>query len=458
MSPTFTSFRARNYRLWFAGALVSNIGTWMQRVAQDWFVLTVLTSGSGLAVGVVTALQFLPILVLSPYAGLVADRVPRRRLLLVTQGAQGALAFALGALALAGAAQLWMVYVFALLLGIASAFDAPARQTFVAQLVPPEGLPNAVGLNSMSFTGARLIGPGLAGLLIAGVGPAWVFVVNGVSFGATILALLAMRAADLLPMARASHGKGQVREGLAYVRSRPDVVLIMIVLGVVSAFGLNFQLTSALMARQEFGLGPGAYGLLGSVLAIGSLGGSFVAARRSTLRLRLVIGAGLGFGTAMLAQSVAPSYPVYAVLCVPLGFAALTMMTAANALIQTTTAPVVRGRVMALYMMVFLGATPFGSPIVGWIGESAGPRWAVAVGGIASVAVAGVAALWAAHRRQVRVGYRLRPRPGLVLLPRGSRTVPDGAAQAPDGAAQAPDGAAQAPDSGARAEGSASAA
>jgi MFS family permease len=425
MSPTFTSFRLHNYRLWFAGALVSNIGTWMQRVAQDWFVLTVLTADSGFAVGVVTALQFLPILLLSPYAGLVADRVPRRHLLIATQAAQGMLALGLGALALAGVAQLWMVYAFALALGVASAFDAPARQTFVAQLVPPEGLPNAVGLNSASFTGARLIGPGLAGLLIAGVGPGWVFIINGLSFAATIVALVAMRPGELLPMPRAEHTKGQVREGLAYVRGRPDILLVMLVLGVVSAFGLNFQLTSALMARQEFGLGPGAYGLLGSILAIGSLTGSLVAARRTTLRLRLILGAALGFGLAMAVQAVAPSYWAYALACVPVGFFALTMMTSANAMIQMSTEPVMRGRVMALYMMVFLGATPIGSPIVGWIGEQGGPRWAVAVGALASVTVAGAAAVWAARTLRVRVRYRLRPRPRLVLVPR--REDDDGA-------------------------------
>jgi MFS family permease len=391
----------------------------MQRVAQDWFVLTVLSADSGLAVGIVTALQFLPILLLSPYAGLVADRVPRRALLMVTQAAQGALALGLGALALAGAAQLWMVYVFALLLGIVSAFDAPARQTFVAQLVPPETLPNAVALNSASFTGARMVGPAVAGLLVAAVGPGWVFLINGVSFAATILALAAMRARELLPMPRAEHATGQVREGLAYVRGRPEIVLIMSVMGVVSAFGLNFQLTSALMARQEFGLGAGAYGVLGSIMSIGSLAGALIAARRSALRLRLVLGAALGFGLTMGVQTLAPSYWTYALACIPLGFFALTMMTSANTMIQMTTAPVMRGRVMALYMMVFLGATPIGSPVVGWIGEQWGARWAVGIGAIACVAVAVAGAAWAARFRRVRVRYRLSPRPHLVLAPRG---------------------------------------
>jgi MFS family permease len=258
----------------------------------------------------------------------------------------------------------------------------------------------------------------VAGLLVAAVGPGWVFLVNGLSFAATIVALAVMRTRDLLPMPRARHAKGQVREGLAYVRGRPDIVLIMIVMGVVSAFGLNFQLTSALMARQEFGLGAGAYGVLGSIMAIGSLAGSLIAARRSALRLRLVLGAALAFGLTMGVQTVAPSYTAYALACIPLGFFALTMMTSANAMIQTTTEPVMRGRVMALYMMVFLGATPIGSPVVGWIGEQWGPRWAVGVGAIACVAVAVAGAAWAARALRVRVRYRLTPRPHLVLAPR----------------------------------------
>lgn len=401
MSPTFASLRFHNYRLWFAGALVGNVGTWMQRVAQDWLVLTGLSDDSGLAVGIVTALQFLPILLLAPYAGLIVDRLPRRRLLVATQGTQGLLAVGLGTLVLAGVAELWMVYAFALLLGIASAFDAPARQTFVSELVPAEGLANAVGLNSASFNAARMIGPGVAGLLIAGVGPGWVFIINGASFAATIAALLAMRPVELQPVPHAPRARGQVRAGLAYVRGSPDIVLIMAVLGIVSAFGLNFQLTSALMARQEFGVGPGGYGVLGSIMAVGSLGGSLLAARRAAPRVPLVLAAAFTFGLVMGVQALAPTYAAYAVACVPLGFAALTMMTSANATVQLATDPGMRGRVMALYMMVFLGATPIGSPIVGWVGEHWGPRWSVGVGAIGSMLAAGGAAIWL-----MRVGRR----------------------------------------------------
>ena len=249
MSTTFASLRYPAYRLWFAGALVANIGTWMQRVAQDWVVLTELSDNSGIAVGIVTALQFLPALVLSPYAGLLADRLPRRAMLIATQSAMGVLAVGLGVLVLTDTAQLWHVWAFALGLGVVSALDAPVRQTFVAELVPGESLPNAVGLNSASFNAARLIGPGVAGFAIAAVGPGWVFIVNAATFAFTIAALMMMRTGDLFPIAHAERAKGQLREGIAYVRSRTDIVLIMVVVGSVSALGLNFQLTSAVMAR-----------------------------------------------------------------------------------------------------------------------------------------------------------------------------------------------------------------
>lgn len=416
MSPTFASLRYPNYRLWFAGALLSNTGTWMQRVAQDWLVLTRLSDESGVAVGVVTALQFLPTLLLSAWAGVLADRLPRRALLIATQIGQGALALGLGALVLSGDAELWHVYVFALLLGVVSAFDGPVRQIFVAELVPPDKLPNAVGLNSASFNAARLIGPGLAGLLIAWVGTGWVFVINGLSYAATILALVLMRTSELRSLPRADGARrGQLREGLRYVRGRSDIMVIMIVMGVVSTFGLNFQLTSAMMARTVFGKGAGEYGILGSILAIGSLSGALLAARRERPRVRLVIGAALAFGVAMSVQALMPTYVAYAVMCVPVGLASLTMMTAANSAIQVSTEPQMRGRVMALYMMVFIGATPIGSPLIGWVAEEFGARWSVGIGGIATLLVATAAAVWASRAWHVEVRYRLRTRPHLEV-------------------------------------------
>ncbi|VTR77852.1 MFS transporter [Cellulomonas hominis] len=416
MSSTFASLTYPNYRLWFGGALVANIGTWMQRVAQDWLVLTVLSDDSGLAVGITTALQFLPTLLLSAWAGVLADRVNRRKLLMLTQGGMGLLAFGLGVLVLSGNAQLWHVYLFALGLGAVAALDQPVRQTFVAELVPAGRLSNAVGLNSTSFNAARLIGPGLAGLLIAAVGTGWVFVINGVSFAATILALLLMRTSELRPMPVAPRAKGQIREGVRYVRGRSDILVIMVVICVVSTFGLNFQMTSALMARAEFGKGAGEYGILGSVLAIGSLAGALLAARRERPRVRLVIGAAFAFGVATGVQALMPTYTSYAIACIPVGLASLTMMTAANTTIQMSTDPAVRGRVMSLYMIVMLGATPVGSPIVGWIGETFGARWSIGIGSITALLVSTLAALWARKHWNVQVRYRVRTRPHLEVL------------------------------------------
>ncbi|WP_062317212.1 MFS transporter [Demequina maris] len=407
MSQTFASLRIFNYRLWFAGALVSNVGTWMQRVAQDWLVLTALTDESGVAVGVTTALQFAPFLFLSAWAGVLADRVDHRKLLIWTQVGQGVLGLGLGLLTVLGHVELWHVYAFALGLGVVSAIDAPARQTFVSDLVPSSSLPNAVALNSASFNAARLIGPGVAGLLIAVVGTGWVFLINAATFGATIAALAMMRASELHHQERAARGRGQVREGIRYIRRRPDIVVILVVVGTVAALGLNFQLTSAMMAATEFDKGPGEYGILGSVTAIGSLSGALLAARRKRPRLRLVVGAAFAFGIALTLMALAPTYPLYVLTCVPVGFTALTMITSANAAVQTTTTPHMRGRVMALYMMIFLGGTPIGSPIVGWIGETFGPRWSIGVGAIGALIVAVGAAAWVVRDARLTVSYQL---------------------------------------------------
>ncbi|GAA1634606.1 MFS transporter [Georgenia ruanii] len=421
MTRTFYSLRYFNYRLWFVGALVANVGTWMQRVAQDWLVLTVLSNDSGLAVGIVTGLQFLPMLVLSPVAGLVADRLPRRKLLVATQAALGLLAAGLGVLVLTGVAELWHVYAFALALGVVTAFDNPVRQTFVAEMVPAKDLPNAVGLNSTSFNAARLIGPGLAGLLIAAVGPGWIFIINAVSFGATIFSLTLMRARELKVLPHAGRGKGQVRAGVEYVRRRSDIVVILVVVGVVSALGLNFQLTSATMAREVFHKGAGEYGVLGSVMALGTLAGALLAARRRRPRVRLVVGAALAFGVSAGIQALMPTYELYALMCIPVGLFSLTMMTAANTTIQMSTEPAMRGRVMSLYMMVFLGSTPIGSPIIGWISEQWGPRWSVGVGAIASILVAVGAAAWVQRHWHMRVSYSLLHRPHLAVVGPGER-------------------------------------
>jgi MFS family permease len=414
-SSTFASLAIRNYRVWFFGALVANVGTWMQRVAQDWLVLTELTDHSGFAVGVVTALQFAPAVVLTPFAGVLADRVDPRRLLMLTQALLGVLAAVLGVLVLSGVAQLWHVYLLALGLGVVSALDAPARQVFVSELVPPERLGNAVSLNSASFNAARLVGPAVAGLAIAAIGTGWVFVVNAVSFAATIAAMLLMRVSELQHLPRAPRAPGALRAGIAYVRGRSDIVVILSVLFVVACLGLNFQLTSAVMATEVFGQGAGEYGLLGSVLAIGSLTGALLAARRVRPRVRLVVGAAFGFGVSSGLMALAPTFELYAVAAIAVGFSSLTMITAANTAIQMSVDPAMRGRVMSLYVLVLFGATPLGSPVVGWIAEHWGGRWSIGVGAIASMLVAVVAALWARRRWGIEVTYALRPRPHLQL-------------------------------------------
>jgi MFS family permease len=397
LSPTFRSLSNRNYRLYASGAVVSNVGTWMQRVAQDWLVLQ-LTHNNGTALGITTGLQFLPILLLSPYAGLIADRFPKRRLLQVTQLMLAVPALVLGLLALTGVAQSWHVYVLAFVFGIGSAFDAPARQSFVSEIVGPDDLTNAVGLNSASFNLARMIGPALAGVLIAAFGsgvPATggVIVLNALSYGAVILSLQRMRERDLRPAKREERHKGMIADGVRYILARPDLMLILTIVLFAGTFSLNFQITSALMATEVFDKGASEYGLLGTTLAVGSLSGALLAARRVRIRHRLVVLAALAFGLAEIAAGLMPTYLTFALWTPVLGLASLTMLTAANATFQMSVAPAMRGRVMALYMMVLMGGTPVGAPIIGWVGETFGARWTLVGGGLATMVGTAVAVL-----------------------------------------------------------------
>ena len=389
MSPTFRALSNRNYRLYAAGGVVSNVGTWMQRVAQDWLVLQ-LTGNSGAALGITTGLQFLPMLLLSPYAGLVADRFPKRRLLQVTQLMMAVPALLLGTLAVTGVVETWMVYVLAFVFGIGTAFDAPARQSFVSEMVHADDLTNAVGLNSASFNAARIVGPAIAGFMIAALGggaeaTGWVIAINGLSYGAVVFVLQRMRA-DLLDTPEPQQRqKGMIRDGMRYIRSRPDLVMILTIVFFAGTFGLNFQMTSALMATEVFEKGASEYGILGSAMAVGSLSGALLAARRGRPRHRLVILAAVGFGVAEIVAGLMPTYLAFAIWLPALGLAALTMITAANATIQLSVAPELRGRVMALYMMIFMGGTPLGSPIVGWVGEAFGARWTLIGGGAMTI-------------------------------------------------------------------------
>jgi MFS family permease len=415
VSPTFRALRIRNYRLYMAGAIVSNTGTWMQRVAQDWLVLE-LTDNSGTALGITTGLQFLPMLLLSVFGGVLVDRYSKRRLLVCTQLFMGAAALVLGILDTTGIVQVWHVYVLALLLGLGAALDNPARQSFVSEMVGRDDLPNAVGLNSASFNAARVVGPAVAGLLITWIGTGPVFLVNAASFVAVVAALRLMRASELNPSPPLARGKGQLREGFRYVGNRPDLVFVLVVVGFAGTFGLNFQMTMALMATEVYDKGAAEYGVLGSIMAVGSLTGALVAARRGRPRLRLVTGAGVVFGLCTVAAGLMPTYELFALSLVPVGMSALTLITAANATMQLSVDPAVRGRVMALYTAVFFGGTPLGAPLVGQIAESFGARWSLIGGGAVTALATVVAALLLIRRQHLVVHPHLLPRPSVDVL------------------------------------------
>ncbi|WP_353107604.1 MFS transporter [Gordonia sp. (in: high G+C Gram-positive bacteria)] len=370
----FASLSVPNFRTYVTGAFVSNIGTWVQRVAQDWLVLQ-LSNGSAVAVGITTALQFLPALLLSPVGGLLADRFDKRRLLMATQSWMAVSALILGALAVAGDATTMHVYVLAFVFGIGSALDVPARQAFVSEMVGADRLTNAIGLNSSAFNAARLIGPGIAGLVIAAFGSGWAILTNGVSYIAFLLALVVLDESKLVRSEPIPRAKGQVREGFRYVARRADLLIALGVGFAVGTFGMNFQMTNALMVRNEFGLGAQTYGVLGSVLGIGSLLGALLAARRKAApSLKFVVISSLVFALLIGLSGAAPAYLLYAISLPLVGLSALITLTSTNMYVQTSVEPQVRGRVMALYITVLMGGTPIGSPLLGLLAEWLGPR------------------------------------------------------------------------------------
>jgi MFS family permease len=386
-SSMFSSLKVRNYRLFFMGQVVSNTGTWMQRIAQDWLVLTL--TGSSAAVGITTALQFLPMLLFGLYGGVLVDRLPKRRTLLVTQTSMGVTGLALAVLTLTGQVEIWHVYVAAFAMGLATVVDNPARQSFVSEMVGPEQLQNAVSLNSANFQSARLIGPAVAGLMITGVGTGWAFLFNGLSFVAPITGLLLMRARELHAVERAPKSKGQLREGLRYVAGRPDLIWPIVLVGFVGTFAFNFPVYLSAFADDVFHAGAGSYSLFNTLMAVGSVTGALLAARRGTARLRVLSAAAVIFGTIEIVAAVTPSLWMFSLLMIPLGLFGMTVNVTANTTIQMSTDPAMRGRVMALYMMVFLGGSPVGAPIVGWITDAYGARVGLAVGGaIAAMAAA----------------------------------------------------------------------
>jgi MFS family permease len=400
---TFRSLKSFNYQVWAAGAIVSNVGTWMQRTAQDWLVLTQLTHKNATAVGVVMALQFGPHLPLLPLTGFAADHLDRRKLLLATQAAMGLLALGLGILTIAGLVKLWHVYVFALLLGCVSAFDAPARQTFVAELVGEVDLSNAVALNSTSFNVARLIGPAIAGILIASVGSGWVFLINAASYVAVLCSLACLRIGELHFRSRALRAPGSLAEGFRYVRNRPDLLAVLLMLFLIGTFGLNFPIFIATMSVTAFHGGAAQYGLLTSILAIGSVAGALLVAREANPRFMLLFAGAAFFGLGFALAAIMPNYQLFGVALVIIGASAQSFTTAANSTVQLSTEPVMRGRVMAILLAIVLGGTPIGAPIVGWVADTFGPHAALGVGAASGFAAAIVGVYYLVKYRHLRV-------------------------------------------------------
>jgi MFS family permease len=385
---TFRSLNGFNYRLWAAGAIVSNVGTWMQRIAQGWLVLTQLTHNNATAMGVVMALQFGPHLLLLPLTGYAADHLDRRKLLIGTQAAMGALALGLGILTVTGLVQLWHVYMFAFLLGCVTAFDSPARHTFVAELVGEADLSNAVALNSTSFNAARMIGPAIAGTLIASVGSGWVFLINAASFVAVLGSLAFIRVGELHPQSRAVRTRGSFAEGFRYVWKRPDLKAVLVMLFLIGTFGLNFQIFISTMSVKVFHGGASQYGFLTSIMAIGTVVGALLAAGREKPRFALLVAGGAIFGLGCALAAVAPNSSLFGIALVIIGVSALTFTNSTNSLMQLSTDQAMRGRVMAIRLAIALGCTPIGAPIVGWVADRFGPPWALGVGAAGGFAAA----------------------------------------------------------------------
>jgi MFS family permease len=405
---TFAALRLRNYRLYFSGQVVSNSGTWMQRIAQDWLVLQI--TDSPLAVGITTALQFLPMLLFGLFGGLIADRYPKRRILLATQAAMAGLALALALLTLTGNVQVWHIYAVALGLGLVTVVDNPTRQIFVNEMVPAHLVRNAVSLNSGSFQIARMVGPAVAGVMISAVGSGWAFAFNSASYLATIAALLAMNVAELQRIPRAERQRGQLREGIRYVLARPHILWLIVLVFFVGTFGYNFAIILSAYAKNVFHSGADVYGLLNTAMAVGSVAGALLAARRSTVRLAFLFGSAGLFAVMLMVLGVVTWLVPFTVLLVITGLVSITFNTTANSTIQLSTDATVRGRVMSLYMLVFTGGTPIGGPVIGAITDRWGAPLAVLLCGAVCLLATIACALLAARQTGVRLQVDLRRR------------------------------------------------
>jgi MFS family permease len=394
------SFRHRNYRILFPANTVSNIGSWAQRIAQDWLVLE-LTNNNGTYLGLVTAVQFAPVLFFSLHGGKLADRFNKRKVLILTNIMGGAASLGLGILVMTDLIVLWHVFVLAAVLGISTAIDAPVRQAFTTEVVGQSDLPNAVSLNSANFNAGRLIGPAISGGLIAAFGTGPSFIINGLSYFFVIAALLNLNEKGFFHQDRPK-SDGSIREGIAYAKARPDIYVVMLMVFFLATFGLNFQIFNALMATQEFGLGPASFGLMGTFIAIGSLSGAIGSARLERFRnTKFVIKGGIAFSISIMVLSIIPTYTLY-ILWLPIcGVTALTTLVSANSIVQTSTDPAIRGRVMGLYLLIFMGGTPFGSPLIGTSTELIGIRPTIVLCG--GISLAASLYIWFRYKHRVEI-------------------------------------------------------
>lgn len=399
-SKTFHSLGLHNFRMLILSMLCAATGMWMQIFAQDWLVLTVLTDHDAAQVGYLTAMQFLPRLFLAPWAGVVADRVNLRRFLQFCQLAVAAIGVILGLLILTGVVALWHVYVLALLLGSVLAFENPARITFVSEVVPADSLANAVPLNSAAFNMARMIGPAVAGLLTDTIGIGWVFAISGIVYLIPALCFALIRVSELYERKRVTKQPGQIREGFVYVWSRTEILIVLAVILVFSSLGLNMQATSAYMAIQVYQINATDLGLFGLVFALGAFTGSLISARRASPRLRTVIVGAGAFGVAQTLLALAPTYTTFLLLAVPTGILTLIVINAANVYVQLASDEHIRGRVMSLYSMIFLGVSAIGAPIIGLVAAHWGARWSILVGSLSCLAISVITAAWAYRYRK----------------------------------------------------------
>ena len=399
------AFRHRNFRILYPANALSNIGTWAQRVAQDWLVLE-LTDNNGAALGLVTAVQFAPVLLFSLHGGKMADRVNKRKLLIWTNAVAGLASLVIGILVITKVIELWHVFVGAAVLGISTAIDAPIRQAFTSEIVGHSDVANAVSLNSANFNAGRLVGPALSGFLIAHFSTGPSFIINATTYLFVIAALVAMREKDFF-IHKKEETLGTIREGIRYAMARPDLYVVMALVFFAATFGLNFQIFNALMATKEFGKGPASYGLLGTFIAVGSLTGALLSARLERFRnTRYIIKLGIVFSFSVMVLSIAPSYIWYSLWLPICGITALTMLISANSYVQTHSDPAVRGRVMGIYLLIFMGGTPFGSLLIGWMTETIGVRETIA--GCGGISLLAAVVIWAIFKDRVEEPADLR--------------------------------------------------